>query len=223
MLQLALARRSAERERLWSQRRSPTRRASCSRYRGVLPFTLTDAQEQAIARDRADSARTMPMQRLLQGDVGSGKTVVAHSRCCGRPKAGRRSRSWRRPRSSPSSTSSSSSRWLAGSASSRAAVGLAAGEGARARRQRGRRWRRSLVGTHALFQEGVECRDLGLAIVDEQHRFGVAQRLALRQGSRAARPDDDGDADPAHAGDDVLRRSRRVGDRHDHRRAASRS
>ena len=73
------------------------------------------------------------------------------------------------------------------------------------------------VGTHALFQEGVEIPQLGLAIVDEQHRFGVAQRLALRGkgAGRGAPADDERDADPAHAGDDVLRRPRRVGDRRD--------
>ena len=66
----------------WSARRSSPRRcrspaSSTTRYRPVLPFTLTEAQEQAIAEIDADLGRTTPMQRLLQGDVGSGKTAVA--------------------------------------------------------------------------------------------------------------------------------------------------
>ena len=76
------------------------------------------------------------------------------------------------------------------------------------------------VGTHALFQEQVEFQRLGLAIVDEQHRFGVHQRLALApegdrrwRGRAAASADDERHADSAHAGHELLRRSRRVGDR----------
>ena len=78
------------------------------------------------------------------------------------------------------------------------------------------------VGTHALFQEDVRFHDLALAIVDEQQRFGVHQRLQLAHERRAPEPgraaapaDDERDADPAHAGDELLRRSRRLGDRRD--------
>ena len=76
MLQLALARRTAEREELVAEALPPPA-SSSARYREALPFTLTEAQERAIAEIDADLARTTPMQRLLQGDVGSGKTVVA--------------------------------------------------------------------------------------------------------------------------------------------------
>src|SRR5262249_52734279 len=76
VLQLALARRTAEREALVATA-LPTPGDLAAAYRGVLPFTLTDAQEHSIAEIDADLARTVPMQRLLQGDVGSGKTVVA--------------------------------------------------------------------------------------------------------------------------------------------------
>ena len=76
VLQLALARRTAERERLVAEALPPAG-SLLTRYREVLPFTLTDAQERAIAEIDVDLARTTPMQRLLQGDVGSGKTVVA--------------------------------------------------------------------------------------------------------------------------------------------------
>ncbi len=82
---------------------------------------------------------------------------------------------------------------------------------------------RLVVGTHAIIQSKVEFHQLALAIIDEQHRFGVAQRLALRnklltEGAGAAHADDDGHPDSAHAGHELLRRS---GCLH-HRRAAAR-
>ena len=76
VLQLALARRAAEREALVAEPLPPAGEL-LQRYREVLPFTLTDAQDRAIAEIDRDLAKTTPMQRLLQGDVGSGKTVVA--------------------------------------------------------------------------------------------------------------------------------------------------
>ena len=92
VLQLALARRAAEREQLVAEPLPPGGEL-LQRYRAVLPFTLTEAQERAIAEIDRDLARTTPMQRLLQGDVGSGKTVVAlcdaaaggRGRAAGRP------------------------------------------------------------------------------------------------------------------------------------------
>ena len=80
-----------------------------------------------------------------------------------------------------------------------------------------------VVGTHALIQEGVELDDLAVAVVDEQHRFGVEQRKALTEGTVAARPAHDRDADPAHARAHRLRRPRRVRDRAGRRPTASRS
>jgi len=76
VLQLALARRAAEREALVATA-LPVPGEFAARYRSLLPFTLTEAQERAISEIDADLGRTTPMQRLLQGDVGSGKTVVA--------------------------------------------------------------------------------------------------------------------------------------------------
>ena len=127
-----------------------------------------------------------------------------------------RSRSWRRPRSSPSSTSARSSRrWLA----TPYRVALLSGT-----RHRGRRGATLLpaiergdihlvVGTHALVQEHVKFRALALAVIDEQHRFGVLQRGTLGgQGPASRRAGDDGDADSAHAGADRVRRHGSVGD-----------
>ena len=144
-----------------------------------------------LARDQRDLAQADPMQRLLQGDVGSGKTIVRRSRRCRRSRAAGRRRSWRRPRSWPSSTTASSPlaraarrssvAWLTGSLPAKAR------EGGAARPSRSGE-AKVAVGTHALLEDEVALPRLGLAIVDEQHRFGVAQRLALRGKGRGRAP-----------------------------------
>jgi ATP-dependent DNA helicase RecG len=142
----------------------------------------TRAQARVLGEISADLARTQPMQRLLQGDVGSGKTLVAALAAAQAVEAGaqvavmaptellaeqtfRKFASWFAPAGVEVA-------WLAGSLSKKkrdaACARLAAGEASIA------------VGTHALFQQGVDFSRLALAIVDEQHRFGVNQRLALR-------------------------------------------
>ena len=90
-LQLALRRRAAEREVLVAEPLPPPAEL-VSRYRGALPFTLTAAQDAAIVEIDADLALSTPMQRLLQGDVGSGKTASRSPRCCGRSREGARAR-----------------------------------------------------------------------------------------------------------------------------------
>ena len=145
-------------------------------------FKLTRAQERVWREIAHDLRRATPMQRLLQGDVGSGKTIVAALAALQAIESGkqvafmapteilaeqhyRKLAAWLDGMDVPIA-------WLSGSvgakARKQALAALASGEIAFA------------VGTHALFQEGVEIPQLGLAIVDEQHRFGVAQRLALR-------------------------------------------
>jgi ATP-dependent DNA helicase RecG len=142
----------------------------------------TRAQARVLGEISADLARTQPMQRLLQGDVGSGKTLVAALAAAQAVEAGaqvavmaptellaeqtfRKFASWFAPASVEVA-------WLAGSLTKKkrdaACARLASGEASIA------------VGTHALFQQGVDFQRLALAIVDEQHRFGVNQRLALR-------------------------------------------
>ena len=142
----------------------------------------TRAQARVLGEISADLARTQPMQRLLQGDVGSGKTLVAALAAAQAVEAGaqvavmaptellaeqtfRKFASWFAPAGVEVA-------WLAGSLTKKkrddACARLAGGEASIA------------VGTHALFQQGVEFSRLALAIVDEQHRFGVNQRLALR-------------------------------------------
>jgi ATP-dependent DNA helicase RecG len=153
-----------------------------ARLRAALPFALTAAQTRVVAEISADLAAPHPMQRLLQGDVGSGKTVVAALAAAQAIDAGyqaammapteilaeqhaRKLRGWLEPLGVTVA-------WLAGSLKTkekRAALEAAASGTAQL-----------VIGTHAMIQETVEFARLGLVIVDEQHRFGVAQRLALR-------------------------------------------
>ncbi len=148
-----------------------------------LPFRLTKAQQRAWHEIAADLAQPHPMQRLLQGDVGSGKTVVAALAMLHAVEAGyqaalmapteilaeqhyRKLAAWLEPLGLEVA-------WLTGSLKKRekeaAIAKVGAGDTA------------IIVGTHALIEDKVEFARLGLAIVDEQHRFGVRQRLALKE------------------------------------------
>jgi ATP-dependent DNA helicase RecG len=154
-----------------------------ARLRGALPFTLTAAQARALSEVEGDLTARVPMVRLLQGDVGCGKTVVAALAAARTAGSGaqaalmaptellaeqhwRNFRDWLAPLGETVAL-------LAGSQPARtrrsALEGVASGE------------IRVAVGTHALFQEGVEFANLSLVIVDEQHRFGVQQRLRLSE------------------------------------------
>jgi ATP-dependent DNA helicase RecG len=147
----------------------------------ALPFALTGAQQRVGAEIAHDLAQSKPMLRLVQGDVGSGKTVVAALAALAAIESGhqvalmaptellaeqhlRLFRAWFEPLGIEVA-------WLAGKVQGRArqAALAALADGAA-----------MVVGTHALMQEGVDFARLGLAIIDEQHRFGVHQRLALR-------------------------------------------
>ncbi|PPC97251.1 ATP-dependent DNA helicase RecG [Methylotenera mobilis] len=148
-----------------------------------LPFALTGAQQKVALEIERDLTQAHPMQRLLQGDVGSGKTIVACMAALQCIENGwqvalmapteilaeqhyRKMLSWLMPLNIKIA-------WLTGSQNKKdreaALQSIASGEA------------RLVVGTHALFQEAVRFKNLGLAIIDEQHRFGVHQRLALRQ------------------------------------------
>ncbi len=153
------------------------------RLRAQLPFALTSAQQRVWAEIENDLAQPHPMQRLLQGDVGSGKTVIAALAMLRAVEAGhqaalmapteilaeqhyRKLVAWLAPLGIQVA-------WLSGSLKKKdkqaAIEKVGSGETALA------------VGTHALIEDNVEFMRLGLAIVDEQHRFGVRQRLALKQ------------------------------------------
>jgi ATP-dependent DNA helicase RecG len=147
----------------------------------ALPFALTGAQAKAVTEIRADLAAPKRMIRLLQGDVGSGKTIVALLAMADVVEAGRQA-ALMAPTEILARQHFERIRPLAEAAGLR--VALTTGrDKATERRQTLRRLEAGeidvVVGTHALFQESVAFRDLGLAVVDEQHRFGVHQRLAL--------------------------------------------
>jgi ATP-dependent DNA helicase RecG len=153
-----------------------------------LPFPLTAAQRRVASQISADLGQAHPMQRLLQGDVGSGKTVVAALAALQAIESGYQA-AFMAPTEILAEQHYSKlsallaplgiqATWLAGSLKKKqkqaAADAIASGATQLA------------IGTHALFQEEVAFAKLGLAIIDEQHRFGVAQRLALRMKGIAA-------------------------------------
>jgi len=148
-----------------------------------LPFALTAAQQKVALEIEQDLTQTHPMQRLLQGDVGSGKTIVACMAALQAIESGwqvalmapteilaeqhyRKMLGWLTPLNIQIA-------WLTGSQNKkdREASLKSIADGSA----------QLVVGTHALFQEAVQFAKLGLALIDEQHRFGVQQRLALRQ------------------------------------------
>jgi len=166
--------------------------ALVDRYLDSLPFTLTAAQQRVVSEVQRDLCRAHPMARLVQGDVGSGKTVVAACAALMAVQAGyqvalmaptellaeqhwRSFKEWLSPLDIRVVWHAGKSKGKARGATLQA---IAGGEAAVA------------VGTHALFQDEVEFNRLGLVIIDEQHRFGVHQRLALHDKGRldAQRP-----------------------------------
>ncbi len=151
-----------------------------TRILAALPFSLTDGQHQAVADIRADLARPERMLRLLQGDVGSGKTIVALLAMASAAEAGRQAALL-----APTDCWRASMRRVCSRSRTPRAVACGADRARQGRRaqphpDRSREGTIQLVvGTHAIFQDTVMFRDLGLAVVDEQHRFGVHQRLRL--------------------------------------------
>jgi ATP-dependent DNA helicase RecG len=183
LLQLAIVRQARERAGAVAAALPPPGEL-VRRYRAALPFVLTQGQEAAIADVDRDLARTTPMQRLLQGDVGAGKTVVALYALLRAVESGRQGALM-----APTETLAEqhfltiedvcrelgvTCELLTSSLPARrheeVRARLATGEAS------------IVVGTHALIQREVEFRDLAVAVVDEQHRFGVEQRAALAGG-----------------------------------------
>ena len=154
-----------------------------ARLLASLPFELTGAQQRVLGEVRSDLARSHPMLRLVQGDVGSGKTVVAALAALRAVEAGFQAALMAPTELLAEQHWQNFERWLAPLGLEVAFLsGRLTGKArqlALGRIQRGEV--PLVVGTHALFQEGVRFTRLVLAIVDEQHRFGVHQRLALRE------------------------------------------
>jgi ATP-dependent DNA helicase RecG len=173
VLQLGLARRRRGRE----QEKAPALGEPgelVARYREWLPFTLTEHQERAIREIDSDLAQPTPMERLLQGEVGSGKTVVALYALLRAVEAGKRGALM-----APTETLAEQHFLTLEEPCRELGVRLALLT--RSVRD-GVADAHVVVGTHALIQEGVELSDLAVAVVDEQHRFGVEQRRAITGG-----------------------------------------
>ena len=155
-----------------------------------LPFALTAAQLRVLAEIHADMAQNYPMHRLLQGDVGSGKTVVAALAAMRAIDHGKQAAVMAPTEILAEQHYLKLEPWA--QALGLRCVWLAAGLPARSKRQAlaeiASGHAHLVVGTQALIQSGVEFHDLGLAIVDEQHRFGVSQRLALGEKSQSGLP-----------------------------------
>ncbi len=185
--QLSQHQARAERARLQAPALRAARGGLPEQLLAALPFGLTGAQRRVGEEIARDLARTQPMHRLLQGDVGSGKTVVAALAACVAIDAG-----WQCALMAPTeilaeqhfakladwltpllAARGQTVAWLTGSQKKSARTPMLAaiesGEAA------------LVIGTHAVIQKQVQFARLGVAIIDEQHRFGVAQRLALRQ------------------------------------------
>jgi ATP-dependent DNA helicase RecG len=180
--QLSMRKHYARRRSIDAPRFVPSRTLVSALLKS-LPFALTQAQQKVALEIERDLQQPHPMQRLLQGDVGSGKTIVACMAALQGIESGwqvalmapteilaeqhyRKMQSWLAPLQIQIA-------WLTGSQSKkeREAALNAIGSGEA----------QLVVGTHALFQDTVTFHKLGLAIIDEQHRFGVQQRLALRK------------------------------------------
>jgi ATP-dependent DNA helicase RecG len=177
VLQVGIARRAAERERTLAPGLGEPGEL-IHRYRVALPFALTPYQEQAIREIDGDLTRTVPMQRLLQGDVGSGKTVVALYALLRAVENGRQGALM-----APTETLAEQHFLTIADLCFELGVSCALLTSSSGKREREAALAVDVVvGTHALIQEGVELRDLAVAVVDEQHRFGVEQRSALTAG-----------------------------------------
>ena len=179
-LSLRLLRREIQRDPAWPV--APPEDRMLHSLRAALPFALTGAQERVLAEITKDLAATSPMLRLVQGDVGSGKTVVAAAAAVKAVESGyqvalmaptellaeqhwQNFEHWLRPLGVPVALLTAK---LTGKARQSALNAIGSGDVP------------VTIGTHALFQAGVKFARLALMIVDEQHRFGVDQRMTLR-------------------------------------------
>ncbi len=179
-LSLRLLRHQVQRDPGWA---FEPRRSLLPAFLRALPFTPTGAQQRAWAEIEGDLAKPSPMLRLVQGDVGSGKTLVAALAAVRSVEAGFQVAVMAPTELLAEQHGRNFATWLAplnieiamltgkrtGAVRNRALGDVASGMA------------QVVIGTHALFQEQVQFQRLGLVIIDEQHRFGVHQRLLLRE------------------------------------------
>lgn len=182
-LQLGLALRKRRRTAAAGvQLRSPRRELTAT-MRRLLPFTLTRAQERVLTEIGQDMSAAYAMQRLVQGDVGAGKTIVAWFASLRVVESGYQV-VWMAPTELLAEQHFRNIAGFAGALKMNVAL-LTGSQNATEKKAVLRRLESGeiqfLVGTHALIQEGVRVPRLGLGVIDEQHRFGVVQRLSLRR------------------------------------------
>lgn len=183
LLQLAFGLVRRRRSRPRSGRSLEGAGALADRLRKGLGFELTSGQEQVLGEILSDMAGDRPMNRLLQGDVGSGKTVVAAIACLVACEAGCQAAYLAPTEILAEQQADTLGRWF-GPLGVR--TGLLLGRTPKAERRELLKMTAGgelgvLVGTHALLEKDVVFRDLGLIVVDEQHRFGVLQRASMRE------------------------------------------
>jgi len=189
ILQLALAQRKRELQEPGSGIAMKPRGDLVATLEEILPFSLTRAQQRAIAEIAADMAADVPMYRLIQGDVGSGKTVVAAAALVTALQNG-----YQGALMAPTELLAEQHYLVLARMLEPLGVAVELLTGSLRSKERKRAQARIAdgraqiaLGTHALIQEGVDFHRLGLVICDEQHRFGVRQRAGLR--GKGARPD----------------------------------
>jgi ATP-dependent DNA helicase RecG len=180
-MQLVLVARKVQAERFLTGRSLVAPGVWCEQFRASLPFRLTEGQEQAVREIRADMEKARPMHRLLQGDVGSGKTVVAACAILNALECGVQAAVMAPTEILAAQHERTLRRYLqplglrigllSSSLDERAKIA------ARAAVADGRT--QLVIGTHALIQDRVVFKDLGLVVIDEQHKFGVEQRGLL--------------------------------------------
>lgn len=189
-LQLTIQQRRLNLERKWRARACGGDNRLMKAFLGSLPFKLTGAQTRVLREIRSELANTVPMRRLLQGDVGSGKSLVAACAALMSLESGYNVILMAPTEILAEQLWSNFRRWFeplgvvidlrTGSRKTDGELPLTSTVGSMPRLQE-----RVVIGTHALVQESFQLQRIGLVIIDEQHKFGVAQREALLRKGRA--------------------------------------
>ncbi len=183
LLELGLAIRRGRRRMELRARPWRIDEGTVRRLVGMLPFELTGAQRRVLGEILADLGAPWPMNRLLMGDVGSGKTVIAALAMAIAAENGRQAALMAPTEILATQHAASIGRLLApaGLAVELLTAGLPAADQERVRRRIAGGEARLVAGTHSLISRKVRFADLGLVVIDEQHRFGVVQRADLRR------------------------------------------
>lgn len=188
MLELGLALRKAQTKKE-SGIRFNSKGELEAKLRGLLPFTLTKAQERVVSEIKADMASNHPMNRLVQGDVGSGKTIVSLIAAIKAVEAG-----YQAALMAPTEILAEQHYLLTHGYADALGIKAVLLTGSTAKSEKKEKYAaiasgeaQLVIGTHALIQKDIEFKKLGLAVIDEQHRFGVMQRAILKKKGAAGK------------------------------------